>query len=380
MKKMRWLCIFMSMLFILSGCGNNKQEKREHTIPADGMIKAQVFQALQADRELAIFKGEEGQTRYQWTFVGTDITNPQDTNLFMTFSTGEERKEELGAERILAFSFPDKKTRDGNPSISITPGGDWQIEAAEIYTGNSEAAKVCDAQWIDGTATFSLSNYEGLFYLVGKNITPETEQQTQESNAQSIEAPENTPDPDLERSASTQPTQKMTETPPKQDTSPQPVQTQDGNQAAEPAVEVNTQQKKPTVTISIRCDRAVANWEKLDSSVQDERIVPKSGAILPETTVVLEDGDTAFSVLKRMCRENKIHMESTSTPVYGSAYVEGINNLYEFDCGALSGWMYAVNGAYANYGSSKCVLKDGDIVRWDYTCDLGRDLGKEIVR
>ena len=47
----------------------------------------------------------------------------------------------------------------------------------------------------------------------------------------------------------------------------------------------------------------------------------------------------------------------------------------EFDCGALSGWMYKVNGWYPNYGSSRYQLKDGDVVEWRFTCDLGNDVG-----
>ena len=61
--------------------------------------------------------------------------------------------------------------------------------------------------------------------------------------------------------------------------------------------------------------------------------------------------------------------------MYSSAYVEGINNLYEFDVGSLSGWMYNVNGWYPNYGCSRYQVKDGDVVEWCYTCDLGEDLG-----
>ncbi len=60
---------------------------------------------------------------------------------------------------------------------------------------------------------------------------------------------------------------------------------------------------------------------------------------------------------------------------YNSVYVEGIHNLYEFDTGELSGWMYNVNGWYPNYGASRYQLKDGDVVNWRYTCDLGRDVG-----
>jgi hypothetical protein len=56
--------------------------------------------------------------------------------------------------------------------------------------------------------------------------------------------------------------------------------------------------------------------------------------------------------------------------------IAGINNLYEFDVGELSGWMYKVNGWYPNYGCSRYQVKDGDLIEWNYTCDLGRDLGE----
>ncbi len=82
-----------------------------------------------------------------------------------------------------------------------------------------------------------------------------------------------------------------------------------------------------------------------------------------------------FDVLARVCREQHIHMEYTNTPIYNSAYIEGIGNLYEFDCGAGSGWMYRVNGWFPNYGSSRYAVKDGDVIEWLYTCDLGRDIG-----
>ena len=67
--------------------------------------------------------------------------------------------------------------------------------------------------------------------------------------------------------------------------------------------------------------------------------------------------------------------ESEFTAMYNSAYVQGINNLYEKDCGQWSGWMYEVNGWYPNYGCSRYQVQDGDNIEWHYTCDLGRDLG-----
>ena len=104
-------------------------------------------------------------------------------------------------------------------------------------------------------------------------------------------------------------------------------------------------------------------------------LVPADGVIFPATEVTFSDGESVYDVLQRVCKANKIHMESSFTPVYNSAYIEGIHNLYEFDVGKLSGWMYAVNGWYPNYGCSRYQVKDGDVVEWRYTCDLGYDLG-----
>ena len=87
------------------------------------------------------------------------------------------------------------------------------------------------------------------------------------------------------------------------------------------------------------------------------------------------EGESVFDVLQRVCRDNAIHMESNWTPMYNSAYVEGINNLYGFDVGSLSGWMYSVNGWFPNYGCSRYALQNGDVVNWVYTCDLGYDVG-----
>jgi hypothetical protein len=131
------------------------------------------------------------------------------------------------------------------------------------------------------------------------------------------------------------------------------------------------------VTVSIRCDTILNNMDKLAPELRDEKYVPRDGIILEETQYVLRPGDTVFDVLNRAVRYNKIHMEyqGERDNVYGSAYIRGINHLYEYSCGHLSGWMYKVNGKYPGYGISKYKLKDRDKVEFVYTCDLGRDVG-----
>lgn len=131
--------------------------------------------------------------------------------------------------------------------------------------------------------------------------------------------------------------------------------------------------KSYTCTLSIECSTILDNLDDLDSDKLD--IVPKNGVILSSQTVTFYDGESVYDVLQRVCKKNRIHMESSWTPMYNSAYVEGINNLYEFDCGSGSGWMYRVNGWYPNYGCSRYTLKQGDKVEWRYTCNLGKDIG-----
>ena len=126
-------------------------------------------------------------------------------------------------------------------------------------------------------------------------------------------------------------------------------------------------------TLSIDCKTILDNMDKCDKNKRE--LVPEDGWILEPTEVVFYDGESVFHVLKRTCKQMGIHMEFENTPIYNSAYIEGIHNLYEFDVGDLSGWMYSVNGWYPNYGCSRYALKDGDVVEWRYTCDLGFDVG-----
>ncbi len=126
-------------------------------------------------------------------------------------------------------------------------------------------------------------------------------------------------------------------------------------------------------TISISCATILENME--DLTPEKAKLVPADGWLLPETTLNFSEGESVFDVLLRVCRENKMHMEYSDTPIYNSAYIEGIGNLYEFDCGPQSGWMYHVNGWFPNYGCSRYALQDGDVIYWVFTCDMGDDVG-----
>ena len=131
--------------------------------------------------------------------------------------------------------------------------------------------------------------------------------------------------------------------------------------------------KDLTCTISISCSTILSNMDQCKEPKKE--YVPDNGVILSTTTVTFTEGESVFDVLQRVCCDNGIQMEASRSPKYNSAYVEGIANLYEFDVGEGSGWMYKVNGWFPNYGCSGYTLSQGDAICWVYTCNLGDDVG-----
>ena len=221
--------------------------------------------------------------------------------------------------------------------------------------------------------------------LVADSDTTEDEQK-QDDTTQKAEKPKEIVTEETKQQQATETkTEKQGQTVSPQSNKQQTVTGQTNNQT-KPQVTEKPQQpteqtpKKRSVTIAIRVDTLLKNWDLLDPSLQSEKYVPNNGVILKTTTYeLLSDNDTVWDVLQRATKEHKIQMEyqGPNENIYNSVYVEGINHLYEFSAGPLSGWMYKVNGVYPNYGCSQYTLKDGDVIEWHYTVDLGRDLGHE---
>ena len=130
-----------------------------------------------------------------------------------------------------------------------------------------------------------------------------------------------------------------------------------------------------TVTLSVRGHNILYNLDLLHRDKHE--LIPADGWILPPTEVVAYQGESVFNLLQREMRRHRIHLVARWTPILNSAYIEAINNIYEFDMGPLSGWMYSVNGWFPTFGSSRYLLSPGDEIEWVFSLDLGRDLGIE---
>jgi hypothetical protein len=82
--------------------------------------------------------------------------------------------------------------------------------------------------------------------------------------------------------------------------------------------------------------------DKLDKSKL--QVLPPDGVIFPAAVVPFVQGESVFDVFQREMKKAAIQFEFNDVPIYKSKYIEGIGNIYELDCGELSGWVYRVNG------------------------------------
>ena len=122
------------------------------------------------------------------------------------------------------------------------------------------------------------------------------------------------------------------------------------------------------VTMSIDCKTVAGRGS--------EEVTPADGIILESTEFILPSGSTAYDCLVSAAKKYNIQFEDSTRTLtdHSGAYISGINFLYEFNYGDLSGWMFSVNGDFGDVGCGEYTLSDGDNIEWRYTTNLGEDL------
>lgn len=132
-----------------------------------------------------------------------------------------------------------------------------------------------------------------------------------------------------------------------------------------------TEETKSTETVNIKVD-CITALSSLPDELKNGNYIPENGIII-DTAVEYEDGDTAFTVLTKAAKKDKVQIDYNGEGT--SVYVRGISHLYEFDCGSLSGWMVSINGKFSDEGANSVSVKQNDTVEWRYSCNLGADIG-----
>ena len=389
----RLLCLLLVLTAVLSLCacqGNfgSINLKDPVNIPENGVIDKSTIMQIKNENAIAVFVGTSGDFKYEWTVFASTIRDAKTVNLGVQLSKTDDGSICVVLNQAETFGF--------SASLAIHLNERWSAQNATARAGENAFATVS----LTGSKHTILNvNLDGT--VAEFVIQPEsfTEEQTPAQNTQPP-APENTTDsttaptkPEEETVPATKPTEPegtTNPTKPQEPTQPDTEPTKPAENGGkdkyhtDPVPEGKPKPVEPedqevdkdttnTCTFSIECSTILNNLSMLEPEKLE--MVPYDGVILAEITAVFYEGESVFDVLQRVCIENKIHMEASWTPMYNSAYIEGIHNLYEFDCGALSGWMYKVNGWYPNYGCSRYQLQDGDVVEWRFTCDLGNDIG-----
>ena len=360
MKKILSLLLAFIIMLSLCACEGNWESvnlKDPIGIGEDGTIKESIIKQVKSENAIGVFTGKSGDYKYEWTIFGSDIAEPKEINLGVQISKADDGNINVVLTQADAFGF--------SALLSIYLNEKWDAQSATAYANDKAIASVS----VTGSKTTILNiTLDGSAnnFIIRPDANPEDENQTPstESTTTNPSAPTGGQDDYLSKPEQNGGKDQYL-TDPVPEGKPKPVEPED--QDVDKA-------KTYTCTFSIECSTILNNLNMLDSEKLEA--VPSGGVILAKTTVTFYEGESVFDVLQRICREKGIHMESSWTPIYNSAYIEGIHNLYEFDCGELSGWMYRVNGWYPNYGCSRYQLKDGDTVEWRYTCDLGHDVGR----
>ena len=375
----------------------------ENDIPADGVISKAQMETIAGQDVTVHFNGKtDNGITYQWSYEGKQIQNPTEQKLLVEVTSDgldDIKKEAADAPYALAVTLQPMQLAAA-PTLTLTLNEQWDADRV-LYCCEDDGLKklsdvtVSTAEVQDTTAdaagtetdkktgtkakssvetgeetrtvtvlSFTVPKVGDTFYLVGGSTTgtDASDEATSETDATDTEG--NTAKSSGSNNSSGKTSSKSSSSAASTD------------KAASSKTEETTE-KALTCTISIDCKTILDNLDDLRASKAD--YVPADGWILYKSTVEFEQGDTVFDVLKRVTKAAGIQMESKWTPMYNSYYVEGINQLYEFDCGEQSGWMYSVNGWYPNYGCSSYELKDGDKIEWRYTCDLGSDVGDQYM-
>lgn len=361
MKRLFSLLLAFIIMLSLCACQGNfgSVDLRDPVhIPENGVIPAAILKQLKNETAIGVFTGTSGELPYEWTVFGSDITQPRDIHLNVRASEAADGGIQVVLDQAEPFGF--------SALLSICLKTQWTAQSATAYAKGKAIASVS----VTGSKTTILNlTLDGTVTDFVIQPDPLPEDTVPASPTEEATAPATEKDDYLSKPQSGD-DKTYTDGKDKYHTDPIPA---GKPKPVEPEDQEVDNHNTLTCTFSIECSTILNNLDKLEPDKLE--MVPSGGTILATTTVTFYEGESVFDVLQRICKEKGIHLESSWTPIYNSAYIEGIHNLYEFDCGELSGWMYRVNGWYPNYGCSRYQLRNGDVVQWRFTCDLGNDIG-----
>ena len=93
--------------------------------------------------------------------------------------------------------------------------------------------------------------------------------------------------------------------------------------------------------------------------------IPADGVVIAAQSIGIADGGTVYTVTSEAAKRCGILIDTDAS----GTYIRGIDGISERDFGALSGWVYRVNGEFPAVACTDYVLHPGDTVEWIYTLE-----------
>lgn len=128
------------------------------------------------------------------------------------------------------------------------------------------------------------------------------------------------------------------------------------------------------------------NGIREDNASMEEIYRNPLGTFIKSVKVPFKQGENIPQVTLRLLNALNIDSEYTGA-VEDGFYLKAIKNftiddvyyesLGEFDAGEKSGWMISFNNWFMDQGASKFTVEDGDVIKWQYNCQWGADIGND---
>ena len=402
-KISKFIAAILMVCMVLAGCSGSRTSSEEHTgqavartessgsaatlqamneLPEDGIITKEELETVAGTDQQVAFHGTDASgIEYTWTFDCSQIQNPVDQNLKIDFQLEDldEIKSQANNANDALMMTMHGKGLVCVPTLEVLIPESWQSDTVLLLKEqDGKLAKMSEVSLEsseeEGSTLFTMTvtTLDGACYLVG-GITNVQNAGADAANGQDVASADTDAESNLSDGDGSSDSASGSDADGDSSSDSSKSSSSKSNQSGKDVANDASSDTAHYCTISISCATILNNMDNLADG--KEEFVPSNGWILKASQVEFTEGESVHDVLKRVCKDAGIHMESSYTPAYDSAYVEGINQLYEFDCGELSGWMYNVNGWFPNYGCSKYTVEDGDVINWVYTCDLGKDVG-----
>lgn len=151
----------------------------------------------------------------------------------------------------------------------------------------------------------------------------------------------------------------------------QPTRTQEPSQSAAPSAVVNPSQLPAQTPPPAASPSAEPSPDEAAGKVVTVKIEGPDGWLIEGAEVEFAEDMTAADAIALACEAEGVELETRGKGK--TVYIVSIGGYGEKSAGALSGWIFKLNGVHSSVGAGSAVLSEGDRVSVYFSLDMGMD-------